>query len=178
MQLGASAPADTTDPFGWLACLPQYERCKLLLVFDQMDDYLIIHQQYLVSSSQVIASSQLIKINPDWATLAQLLRDNRIHILLVCRAETVATLNALRFTENVGTYLLPRLEEHLLAPLLDELTNTSENEVGVVDPDYGWVQLKSRLLRDVSSGGQVLPIQLAVALNSLRRLRYLNLTSG
>jgi hypothetical protein len=44
-QLGASSPCDATDPFGWLARLPHHGARKLLLILDQMDDYLVAHHR-------------------------------------------------------------------------------------------------------------------------------------
>ncbi len=172
-QLGASSPCDATDPFGWLARLPHHGARKLLLILDQLDDYLMAHQPHIVNRRKVVSPSQLMAANADWAALARLIAEDRLHVVLVCRADSAATLDAFRFTDNIVMYLLPGVDARLLAPLLDELTNASDQEVVVADPDYGWVQLKSRLLRDASATGQVLPLQLAMALNSLRRLQYL-----
>ncbi len=96
---------------------------------------------------------------------------------MVCRSDAAVTLDSLRFSHPV-TVLLPRVDEQLIRPLLDRLTEDDGKGAVIEDPDYGWTQLKSRLLRDLSAGGaQVFPVQLAVALDSLRRFRYLTLST-
>jgi hypothetical protein len=176
-QLGMAVPTpDMADPFGLLGTVSSYGARKLLLIFDQIDDYLVAHQQHLVSQQVVLTPSQLTEANPDWQRLARWLGENRLHLLLVCRRDTAVLLEALRLTDHPATYLLPRVEEHLLVPLLEALTKPVENstEAIVDDPEYGWVQLKPRLLRDLAAGThQVLPMQLVVALDALRHLRYL-----
>jgi len=141
-QLGALHPFVASDMLGWLTSLPRDGSRTLLLILDQLDDYILAHQQHFVSGRKVVSPPQLIAANPDWATLAQLIRENRLHAVFVCRTDTAATLDALRFTENIVTYLLPCVEAQLLTPLLDELTQASGNEVVVTDPEDGWVQLK------------------------------------
>ena len=97
--------------------------------------------------------------------------------LVVARSEAAGSLPALRFVEDAAITheQLTRLPENLAAPLLDRLGEPLEGQPVISDPEFGWLQLRSRLLRDLAASGegQILPIQLAVALNSLRLSRHL-----
>jgi hypothetical protein len=168
------ASLEEGKPFDWLSGVLRPGAPEILIIFDQIDDYFLAHHARLMQGSRVVSPEQLMAANPDWAALASLLATHRLHLLLVCRADAAVLLHALRFTDIPGPYLLPRVDERLLAPVLDTITLPREGkEIVVSDPEKGWVQLKARLLRDLRSEGQILPVQLAMALNGLRRLPFL-----
>jgi hypothetical protein len=57
------------------------------------------------------------------------------------------------------------------------LSHVTEKDNGgevVADPQFGWEQLKGRLLGDIAQNDMILPIQLAICLDSLRRLRFID----
>jgi energy-coupling factor transporter ATP-binding protein EcfA2 len=163
--------SEIVDVFDRISRLPRDAASRLLLVFDQIDDYITVRREFFIRDRIVVARESIEKVNADWGIIAKLVRESAIQLLLVCRSDAAVTLDSLRFSRPVSV-LLPRVDEQLIRPLLDRLTEDDGKGAVIEDPDYGWTQLKSRLLRDLSTGGgQVLPVQLAVALESLRRLR-------
>jgi hypothetical protein len=69
---------------------------------------------------------------------------------------------------------LPRIDRQLISPILDRVTQADAGGAVVADPEHGWLQLKAQLLRDLAAGGsQILPVQLAIVLDSVRRFRSL-----
>jgi hypothetical protein len=172
-RLGASALPGAGDPFSWLAALPIDAPCQVLLVLDQIDDYAVAHQARFVRGHTVVAPEQFEEANADWAAIGSLVRKGSIHLLIVCRADAAGILDALRFT-RARTILLPRIDQQLISPILDRVTQADEGAPVVADPEHGWLQLKAQLLRDLAAGGsQILPVQLAIGLDSVRRFRFL-----
>lgn len=175
-QIGAT-DLNIPDVFELISKLPRDATSRLLIIFDQIDDYITAHRTHFIQERRVVSSEEIEKNNADWGAFAKLVREGTIHILVVCRADAVGTLDSLRFADPI-TILLPRVDEQLIRPLLDRVSDDDGKGQVIEDPDYGWIQLKSRLLRDLSAGGdKVLPVQLAVALDSLRRFPYLTLTA-
>ena len=172
-RLGATAGPGSGDPFSWLAALPIDAPCQVLLVLDQIDDYAVAHQARFVRGHTVVAPEQFEEANADWAAMGSLVRKGSIHLLIVCRADAAGILDALRFT-RATTFLLPRIDQQLISPILDRVTQADEGAPVVADPEHGWLQLKAQLLRDLAAGGsQILPVQLVIGLDSVRRFRFL-----
>jgi Novel STAND NTPase 1 len=171
-QLGSAKPLES-DAFTWLAGVPRDASRQLLIVLDQIDDYAVAHRQHFVRGNTVVSAETFAKSSEDWSALAGLVRDGKIHVLIVCRSDAAGILEALRF-DRAATFLLPRIEPKLISPVLDHVTSDDGKGEVISDPDFGWRQLRERLLNDLSIGGtSVLPVQLAVALDSLRRFRFL-----
>jgi hypothetical protein len=171
--LGAKEPLGSADLVSWLSQLSSNAPRRLLVVLDQIDDYFLAHRKHFLSGRKVIAPEELEKSNRDWAALAELVRKGHIHLLIICRDDAVLR-DALHF-KPATTYPLPRIDQRLISPLLDQITQDDGKSETVVDPAYGWEQLKGRLLSALSGSTQILPIQLSIALDSLRRFRYLTL---
>jgi hypothetical protein len=153
--------------------LPVDAPCQVLLVLDQIDDYAVAHQARFVRGNTVVAPEQFEEANADWAAIGGLLRKGSIRLLIVCRADAAGILDALRFTRGT-TFLLPRIDQQVIGPILDRVTQADEGAPVVADPEHGWLQLKAQLLRDLAAGGtQILPVQLAIGLDSVRRFRSL-----
>ena len=172
-QLGSRASLNSGDVFTWLKMLPPEAARQLLVVIDQLDDYAVAHREHFVSGNTVRSPKAFEESNGDWAALAQLVREGIVHLLIVCRSDAAAILDALRFS-GTTTFLLGRIEPRLISPILDRITSDDGEGEVVADLEFGWQQLRERLLRDISAGGtSVLPVQLAVALDSLRRFRFL-----
>jgi len=172
-QLGAATAVDSDDAFPWLSALPLHASRQMLLVLDQIDDYAVAHQAGFVRGHTVVAPEQFEEANADWAAIGSLVRKGSIHLLIVCRADAAGILDALRFT-RARTILLPRIDQQLISPILDRVTQADERAPVVADPEHGWLQLKAQLLRDLAAGGsQILPVQLAIGLDSVRRFRSL-----
>jgi hypothetical protein len=69
------------------------------------------------------------------------------------------------------------MDREEIRPLLTRLTADDGKGNVVADPEFGWNQLQNRLLRDLATtGDQILPIQLVLAVESLRRFRFLTVT--
>jgi hypothetical protein len=170
-QLGAAAAIESDDAFSWLSALPLHASRQVLLVLDQIDDYAVAHQAHFISDHTVVAPEKVEEANADWAAIGNLVRKGSIRLLIVCRADAAGILDALRFT-RATTFLLPRMDQHLLSPILDRVTQADGGTPVVTDPEHGWLQLKAQLLRDLAAGGtQILPVQLAIGLDSVRRFR-------
>jgi predicted sugar kinase/membrane protein implicated in regulation of membrane protease activity len=174
-QLGAPEQFGTDDVFREIGALPRHVPRRLLLILDQVDDYVVAHRNYMLRENKVLTSDELVQASPDWSALANLVTSDRLHLLLVCRNDIFSRLDSFRFAK-VASFTLWRIDKQLITPLLDQVTEGDGKGAVVENPEYGWLQLKSRLLRDLSAGTQhILPIQLAVALDSLRRFRTLTL---
>jgi hypothetical protein len=176
---GGDRPA-ADDVFRWLRNRPPHAPRRLLIILDQFDDYAAAHRAQFYDGTTLRRPKEIEELSKDWQSLATLLRSGSVCVLVVARSEAAGSLPALCFVEEAATAHehLTRLQGNLVTPLLDRLTKSSEEHPVVSDPEFGWLQLRSRLLRDLqaSGEGQVLPIQLAVALNSLRLLNYLTPT--
>ncbi len=99
-----------------------------------------------------------------------MLESERLHCLFVTRTDSAAGLDTVRFAQP-KTFRLDRINRNLIAPLLDNITFAQSGDRPVVShPERGWEQLKKRLLRDLERDGFILPAQLSVALQALRRL--------
>ncbi len=175
--LGGGERPTPEGVFPWLAERPASAARRLLLILDQFDDYLSAHRSRFYEGTTLRRPGDIEAQNPDWHGFAEALRSGSICGLVVARSEAGGSLAALCFVEEaaIAREQLMRLQGNLVAPLLGRLTEAVNGQTVVSDPELGWLQLRSRLLRDLeaSGEGQILPIQLSVALNSLRLLRYL-----
>jgi len=161
----------------WLRTRPSHAPRRLLVILDQFDDYLAVHRSQFYEETTLRRPEEIEKLSADWHGLAELLRSGSVTVLVVARSEAAGSFPALTFVKNaaIAHEQLTRLPGNLVAPLLNRLGEPVEGHPVISDPEFGWLQLRSRLLRDLqaSGEGQILPIQLAVALNSLRLSRYL-----
>lgn len=169
--IGADAVPKQDNPFALLGSLAPYAPSKLLIVLDQIDDYLLEHSSHFLHRRKVISADRLMSLNPDWELLSYAIRTKRVHVIIVGRSDAVM-LDALQICPYTK-FVLSRLDPHLIRPLFELITKSEPGDDVVESPANGWSQLKARLLRDLSASGQVLPMQLVIALDSLRRLRYL-----
>lgn len=147
-----------------------------LLIFDQFDDYQTAYrdQFYPAGGSRLLTSQEFLASNHFWSQVAQGVIAQHWHCLVVTRNDTRAGLDAIRFCD-ARSYTLSRVEQNLIAPLFDEITTPGPDGAPVVDqPELGWNPLRERLLSDLArQEGQILPIQLAVSLDAMRRWRFL-----
>lgn len=182
-------PATDARLWASLVAVPAKVGLQVLLVFDQVDDYQISHGEYFREPRKAqgtgeegagvsgvwIAADRLEETNSFWAAIAHRVRDQAIHALFVTRTDSAGGLATFRFGPE-KTYRLARVSQNLIAPLLHEVTAVAEGQLPVVGhPDAGWDQLRSRLLRDLAANDAILPIQLAVCLQGLRRLDILSI---
>jgi chorismate mutase len=147
-----------------------------LLIFDQFDDYQTAYRKefYPETGSRLLKSEEFLAKNHFWSQIAQGVSAGDFHCIAITRNDTRAGLDAIRFCD-ARSYSLLRVENALIEPLLDEITAPGQDGSPVVDePESGWNQLRERLLIDLASqDGRILPIQLTVALDAIRRWRFL-----
>lgn len=153
-----------------------------LLIFDQFDDYQARHRyKFLVDETQtVLPTSQLIKENPFWSGINDLLSDRCVRCLFVTRADTAAGLESVRFIEP-QIFPLERPQINIVEELLATLTATTKDEDGnqvevIRDPEFGWQQMMTRVERDLNEDGQVLPVRLRLVLQGLSQLNKLTVS--
>ena len=144
---------------------------RLLIVFDQLDDYQIRHRRHFLEDGVAVwkGVDAILAENPFWADLAALIRSGRVHALFVTRSDASIGLDSLKVVRPTRNYELGRLPSEYVADLLDRLTDKG----AVQDPGYGWSRLKARLAHDLTVDGLVLPVQMTVTLRALRYLRTL-----
>jgi hypothetical protein len=166
--LGDGDGFGAADVFTMLGALPRHAPRRLLVIVDQVDDYLIAHRDHMRRRHTAFTPEELVQANADWGAVATLVKDDRLRLLLICRNDIFSRLDSFRFGKTV-TFTLDRIDRTLITPLLDRLTRDDGKGLVVENPDDGWSHLKKRLLRDLSAATpHILPIQLAVALESLR----------
>ncbi len=173
-ELGIPAYTPAQSPFDWLAAVHDNTCIRVLLIVDQMDDYIVNHRPRFFDEGKVVTAAKVTRSNSQWKALADVVKQKKICLLLVCRADTAMYLEAFRFTDP-ETPVIFRLNREILSPLLDSITQVPEGQPPVVkDPAHGWLQLRERLLKDLADGNsEILPIRLVVALSSLRTFRWL-----
>ncbi|MEO1528026.1 MAG: hypothetical protein AAFX06_21555 [Planctomycetota bacterium] len=164
----------------WLETLPTAAPRKLLIVVDQFDDYARRWKERLVVNGAVIDQSEMRK-NSDWQLLARGVLDNRFHLLFTCRSEMQWALKTVHFEDKrkdplrvIDRVPLARLAQKHVQRLLSRLTEDDGSGEVVLHPAFGWDQLKDRLLADLSAeSGDVLAVQMVVAVGGLQQLRFL-----
>jgi hypothetical protein len=175
-SLALKCPSPPGELFPLLASIASRLGRIPLLVFDQIDDYQGTYRHRFregVQANTWITHETLTEINGFWKEVARLLRSGDIHCLCISRTDNAAGLDALRFV-GARTYRISRVSRNLIAPLLDEITAPeSESRPVVARPEKGWEMLKGRLLSDLTEDDAILPIQLSVALQALRRFPVL-----
>jgi hypothetical protein len=139
-----------------------------LIIFDQFDDYQARHPERFRAfpDRTWISARELIKANRFWRTIKFKVAAGTVRCVFVTRADSHDGLISVMFGEP-RVYRLERLPAAFVRPLLDELTDDGQNGPVVSDPRGGWDDLKGRLVRDLSRGDEVLPVQLKVALQGL-----------
>ena len=149
-----------------------------VLIFDQFDDYQILHRaHFLQGRSTWLTVNELCSSNRFWSQIRDLLKDSDIRCLFVTSADTSGGLGSVRFV-TARTYRLDRLDSVFVSPLLDELIHSGADGKSVIShPGNGWDRLKERLAKDLTTDGVVLPIQLRTALLAIGSLRDLTVRS-
>jgi hypothetical protein len=154
-----------------------------LLIFDQFDDYQARHRdRFLVEETHtVLPTEQLLKDNPFWSGINELLTDRRVRCLFVTRADTASGLESVRFIEpQVFPLQRPRINivRELLRTLTENVKDEDDNDVEIIrHPTHGWDRLKGRVERDLSEDGQVLPVRLRLVLQGLSQLKKLTVSA-
>ena len=175
-NLESSSLSSPAELFSILALAPHQLDRTPLLIFDQFDDYQSTYPQRFREEDQAstwISHETLTRVNFFWREIARLVDSGAIHCLFVSRTDNAAGFDAVRFVP-ARTYRLPRVHCSLIAPLLDEITipETASRPV-VAHPEAGWEALKERLLSDLTEDDAVLPVQLSLVLQALRRFPVL-----
>ena len=145
-----------------------------LIIFDQFDDYVLLHSSKILKEGCWISADNLISQNRCWNSIKCEIDKKNLHILLVTRDDLVAGLEAFRFGK-VEMRGLDRVQSIYIESLFDSLTNVTEsNEEIIENPEAGWISLKKSLIKDLSNQQKILPIQLYVVFRALISLPYLS----
>jgi hypothetical protein len=153
----------------------QARRMRLLLIFDQFDDYQNAHVHRFRSAKDrsFISASELAAANPFWSEIRDLIVKERLHCLFATRSDTAAGLESVRFVQ-ARSYTLDRLRREDVLELIDTLLESPKDKPAISAAENGWPALRDRLLRDLAAAeGSILPIQMKFALEGLATLRYL-----
>ncbi len=172
-SLKATAPVGNFDAWSWIRELPARTPKRLLLIFDQFDDYLSAHRERFYEGTTLRRASE-IATDGDWREVQSLLRDEEIHLIVIARSDVGAALSALQFVdESKFTHQeLHSIKTGLISPLLERIALAPDQSPVIENPEFGWMALQHRILRDIQDErGEVLPIRLAVALSGLRFTR-------
>lgn len=147
---------------------------KFLVVFDQFDNYLVRHRQRFLTDSAVWKKpDDIARENPFWAYVREQLQGGYFQCLFVTSSDRALGLGSVQFMPEPELYELSKLPEADVMALIDRMTAPGPDGAEVIsNPEFGWNALKALLVRDLSVGGLVLPIQLKVALHSLTYLDY------
>jgi len=84
---GIPAFVSTQSPFDWLRSVPETSCYRVVLIIDQMDDYIAMHRDRLFSEGKVLPAHTVEQANLHWHALAELVRSRAICLLLICRAD-------------------------------------------------------------------------------------------
>ena len=169
-SLKATAPVGNFDAWSWIRELPARTPKRLLLIFDQFDDYLSAHRERFYEGTTLRRASEIATVE-DWREIQSLLRDEKIHLIVIARSDVGAALSALQFVdESKFTHQeLHSIKTGLISPLLERIALAPDQSPVIENPELGWMALQHRILRDIQDEhGEVLPIRLAVALSGLR----------
>jgi hypothetical protein len=178
-NLGWTTALDADSIFNALASIERKIQRKPLLVFDQFDDYEDAHRSefYRRGDREMVTAEEFLQGHPFWAALAAGVQADGWHCAFVTRSDQRAGLDLVRFIEPVS-YRIGRLPRNSVAPILDELTRPgTDGSLVIESPDKGWRLLSEKLLDDLSSEDKsdVLPVQLAIAVQGLQQLDALTI---
>src|ERR1017187_2668913 len=140
-----------------------------VLVFDQFDDYQLLHSARFVRRSRVLSPEKLTAENSFSRGIAQLLKDHAVRCVFVTRDDARPRLSAVEFQSPEEFELEPldrRFAEEYLARV---------SEGVLEDPDATWPALRRRVMRDLETDGKILPIRLISVVAGLEELNALSL---
>ncbi|SAL82047.1 hypothetical protein AWB68_06364 [Caballeronia choica] len=146
-----------------------------LLIADQFDDYQARHREhFLDENGNWLSPSALAKKNRFWELVSIGLRESRIHVLVVARADTASGLTCIRFLdESAVARTLARVDSEYLRPLLQNIAPDTVTPSTVSNSEGGWQDLRERLELDLKAEGAVLMQQVRTVLLGLRQLPLL-----
>lgn len=145
---------------------------RLLLIFDQFDDYLVTHHHKFLRNGRWLTAKELISQNEFWCGIYNELEHRNLHCLFVTRRRWAMALEAVRFRLPVQR-ALNLVTADTISDLLSKLT---KSEIPVIsNPSVGWTALKDLLIQDLTNKNYILPIQATLAFRSLRVLSELSI---
>lgn len=171
---------DTRSILNWLY---QQLNQRLLLIFDQFDDYLITHHQHFLHNGCWLTANELIAQNAFWCSIYSALEQKNIHCLFVTRRRWAMGLEAVRFMEPIQR-ALNLVKANSIANLLsnlvksEDLNNTSKPKSTlpvISNPNISWTALKELLIQDLTNNQLILPIQARIAFKGLQILPELSI---
>ncbi|KOR28481.1 hypothetical protein TI04_10890, partial [Achromatium sp. WMS2] len=152
---------------------------RLLIIFDQFEDYLTIQHQHFIIDGRWLTNKELISTNQFWREVNEELERKTIHCLFVTRRRWTMALDALRFRPPV-LRTLSLVAADAIGDLLTKLTapqtlDASKQQVIISHPNAGWIALRDLLIQDLTNQGRILPIHARVAFKGLTILSELSI---
>ncbi|MFK7892457.1 MAG: hypothetical protein AB8B63_16685, partial [Granulosicoccus sp.] len=149
-----------------------------ILIGDQFDDYQARHHsRFQGPAGEWLPPEVLERTNLFWGSVAQLLRDKQLHVLIVTRDDTAAGCASVRLLEGraTTTRTLNRVEIDYLRPLIKSVAPDDAQPPVISSPERGWHELREQLEVDIKSDGAILMQQVRTTLLGLRELPVLSL---
>lgn len=172
-----SGPIRRDNVFEILSRIQSATNVRPIVVFDQLDDYVVQHKDHFLDADTgcYISPDEIAVKNPFWQGVRELLtRDNPVQIIFSIRMDSADSLSPFRFCQE-ATYRVESISAAACRTVIDTLLPEkvgASPENGVTKPENGFRQLKDRLLRDLGGeNGSVLPVRLRVALAGLRSIQ-------
>jgi hypothetical protein len=152
-----------------------------ILILDQFDDYQLAHKaKFLGANREWVKPDDLAQQNRTWALIGELLRASQLRLVVVTRSDTRAGLDSIRFTPEINSFTLLRLEVSWLEQWFAIATVDDAHGSVIQNPDAGWTELTQQIKRDLTPEGTsaavVLPQQVRLIFLGLRLLPSLTIT--
>jgi hypothetical protein len=144
---------------------------KVLLIFDQFDDYQLTHRaQFLDERRTWIPAAALKAANAFGRVVDEARVAGDATLMFVVRSDACSGLHSVRFTESNAARPVLRLNATWLPRLLNQVSSDDGKGPVIENPEDGWTDLKRLVELDLNRGGTILPQQVRVTLLGLREL--------
>ncbi|MEM5316527.1 hypothetical protein [Paraburkholderia sp. JHI869] len=183
----AASEASLTDELNlrWKSIVDILKR-RPLLIADQFDDYQLRHRKRFVDKDgNWLSPASVAYTNSFWRLISDGLREGRLHLIVVTRADTAVGLSCVRFLgeDRTATRTLARIGTEYLRPLFRNIAPEDLNPPAISNPGNGWEDLRDRLERDLQGEGAILMQQVRTVMLGLRQLplltpRYYRVAGG
>lgn len=151
---------------------------RVLVIFDQFDDYQAEHRERLLPENgrEALGMRALQDHNAFWKDIATLVAADVIRCVFATRRDVQLGLESIRFVEPL-VFHLQRLDEEDARRAFDAVFIVDgKRAIPTSAPEGTWRSLKARFIADLlaDGGGTVLPAQLRVAAKGLLDLPELS----
>ncbi len=153
----------------------EVHRVRLVLLIDQVDDYVIYFKDRFVDEDGNWINSHDLEVqNRFWASIAALAREGIVRLVIALRTDAGSVIPSLSFeglTKSVSTVSKLRSADARL--LLEQAAKSDSAGETVTSPLAGWHDLREAVLEDIAKDDRI-PIQdVRMALLGMRELNSL-----